>query len=396
MEYNTVKVFDFTGKNILEISADLRTECGNNCKFCIDKVCDLKDTIYITSQMIHEMADNTLEYFMSDRAQEVGKIKFSVLGGELFESSVTEERWNDYYYFFDTCIENAKKAYIDIYFYITTNLIYPVENLKRVFELLDYLNNKVPGICNSIGTSFDVWGRFHTKESLKLWRINFEYFLKEMQKRNIEVCSETVLTKPAIEILKNRPKEYKEELEIFDFLRKLTKEGIIKHNLNRFWGPTKPEFVNDKELAEFIKWALDKYPELELIGKFLDTEKPHRSCHGGSGEFINNKVQENGCNVIESIASIAINMDMSKKDALEKMLMAVPKKDNEITYSFDGIFKEFMKYNRCSLCKHFKYCCFDCMNLWNLKASHHDIESHYCWLKDVYNYAEELKNDKTK
>jgi len=376
-------------KGKVEIDCVLRTPCTNNCQFCFQKEIGI-DSINdeMTSEQIHEMANDTLEFFKTDKIQNAKEIKFKIMGGELFEIPFNDPRWEDYRYFFKTCINNAKQTNIKIQFHIVTNLLYPFEKIDYYFTFFKELNELMPGCISSLGTSFDIWGRFHTIERLNLWKKHFEYVLKKCQDLNMQFCIEMVLSSKSAEILKNTPSEYQPYLETFNYLYQLSKDKIIDFDLIRYLGiqEDNPLLLKDRDFADIYKWLLIHYPEFNTVKAFAIHEEP--GCKGGMDGWspITGKLTKNCCTLFPVAGSLNQDRTLPAEEALKKYLIGIS--TIEEAYDFNKIYRKHMNIKNCYMCKHFKYCKMDCMSYWVLRSSHTNPESSYCWMRDVYDFVD--------
>lgn len=373
------------GKFRTEIDCSLHYRCSNGCDFCFAHGVPVTPTIDL--EVIRKMADSTLKYFYSDTVQKTKRCIFRVMGGELFEGNLSDELWEAYRYFFNTCLDNAEKASIKINFYIITNLLYKTENLYKAFTLIDELNTRCPGVIDMFGTSFDLWGRFKTKERLRLWQNNFEILLLENKKRGIKACGEIVLTKQAYEILRTRPEDKRDEIECFEYLYTLVKNKVAEFDIVKFQytGYASNSLIKDTDKAEMYKWLIKNYPLFGECQVFLHRIR-QTACYGGQVGWFGDDLDliENVCAYYNFGRCQDLSPELSEEEAIQKNLIV---SDNR-GLNFDQVFEAYINKFGCTMCKHWPYCKLECTVDWNLKVTHTDPNSSYCWIKDVYDFVE--------
>lgn len=174
--------------------------CSNNCKFCYQK------QHYKFLNLLHKKDSCKLvkQFLLSDKY--INGNHILLVGGEIFDDQLIKNE------FLDLCkvvIQKMNNQEIDL-FYINTNLIY--KNTDMLFDFLDLIEEHKLFNRLKFTTSYDISGRFSTKEHENIMISN----LRNIKHRynNINIVVNVILTKPCCEeILKNN-------FNIFDFQNK--------------------------------------------------------------------------------------------------------------------------------------------------------------------------------
>ena len=238
------------------IQYNLWSSCKNNCSFCfnkdrqrdVDKVKNIKHIINLLD--LEEVKDYDT---------------IALIGGELFDFKYDKDLRKYFYKLIDKIKGTNKRLYI------MTNLIY---NRELEFEtFINYLNDYKDKL--TICTSYDLKGRFHTKQHLELFNDNITY----LKTNNINIHIETILTDILLKSILNNTFNLKEFKEIYtnniDF--------IAPHC--GCYGKTTKDFIEDKEFfatrETFLKFLKKEFMELKDIdiNRFLNRSNHSDICY---------------------------------------------------------------------------------------------------------------------
>lgn len=238
------------------IQYNLWSSCKNNCSFCfnkdrqrdVDKVKNIKHIINLLD--LEEVKDYDT---------------IALIGGELFDFKYDKDLRKCFYKLIDKIKGTNKRLYI------MTNLIY---NRELEFEtFINYLNDYKDKL--TICTSYDLKGRFHTKQHLELFNDNITC----LKTNNINIHIETILTDILLKSILNNTFNLKEFKEIYtnniDF--------IAPHC--GCYGKTTKDFTEDKEFfttrETFLKFLKKEFTELKDIdiNRFLNRSNHSDICY---------------------------------------------------------------------------------------------------------------------
>lgn len=184
MEYvlrNVKPVFEFL----------LWDNCKNNCKFCYQKL------HYNKFDFIHRQESIQLVKSFIESNSFISNSHILLVGGELFDNINNLNIISDLIIF----IANKMKNNIIDLLYVNTNLLY--DNLSILNKFLTVLDSYALLPRVKFTTSYDVYGRYETVESEKLFFKNLKYIKNKFNNLNIVVNS--ILTKQFCEsILTNK------------------------------------------------------------------------------------------------------------------------------------------------------------------------------------------------
>lgn len=356
-----------------------KASCNNNCKFCIISNRMVKGNVPI--EYFKETTNNTkkwLNKYLYDLPEDL-TITFFFVAGELFYMGKE---------YFDLYKETAKelydivtKRYTNIKFNLQSNLLLDIEHLDEFINLCKYINKLSNNIC--ITTSFDLYGRFNTKEQIELWYKNLSFL---QQSLNRKIMVEMILTNQAIEkYIKEGSKELDEVLSnphAYD----VSFEDFILNNLDN-----KELYPTTNNLVAFYKQIKDKYPNHNVLSfyrnrmptKYIDS-KPRNECiliqfsdKPFSNEYTHTdedlRIVNKNC-----IGGILSNLTIYPK---EEMLQFIPK-NNEGLYCL-GNKQEVNDYfnNKlgCNFCKYKLYCKSKCF-IQSIVAA----KPQKCQLKEIF------------
>lgn len=176
--------------------------CNNHCKFCFQRkngiICDKHHKIRSLKCVIDFL--NSDEYIHGSH--------ILLVGGEIFDES-NFSIIDDYIKFIEIIIDKMNSNIIDL-LYINTNLLY--KNMSILNKLLSFIDYDNLWDRLKFTTSYDLEGRFSTKEKETLFLTNLKCVKNTYPKCNIVV--NTILTKQTCEkILNNEfnPKDFCDE-----------------------------------------------------------------------------------------------------------------------------------------------------------------------------------------
>ncbi len=212
------------------IQYNLWSDCKNNCEFCFNK-----DRTKNVNKI--ENIKKIIELINLDEVKKYSKV--SIIGGELFDSKFDEELKKYFYNLADTIIkkENFKELYI------MTNLLYNID--LELNDFLKYINNRIKIV---ICTSYDLKGRFHTENHLKLFNKNFAY-LKNKYTMHIEIILTDIFMKSFIDGSFNYKNFVKQYTNNIDFIAPHC--GCYGKNTNNFL-ENKYFFSNRETFFKFL------------------------------------------------------------------------------------------------------------------------------------------------
>ena len=378
--------------------------CNNNCKFCYLKAGwekklkditffnDIKDKVISTiGEIIKELPKDTI-------------IELDYTGGELFCLS------DSHYAIYKELMNEMDKICLSYGFKMqavfSTNLIYNDTYLDKLIDLYHYAQSK--DIKTETISSFDLDGRFNTKEDVYQWWHNIERLSKETNKPRAEM----VLTKPSIEIYLNN--EDTPTMEVFNKI--LDNPDTVMFFFENYV-PNNPEnisLVPSNEIKiEFFKRLIDKYwGKLPMLDAFRsdytievnrDEEKPkYQDC---SSAFYGNQDVKNWKHPIKLYDDETPLYNIT--NCIDRALGLWP--DNKEFPNKGDVLKEgtylgngYMCLNHldkvnnfylnkfgCGNCRFKQYCYKN--NLRGCYLEHNfKWSSDKCWKKEVFKYAENL------
>lgn len=222
------------------IQYELWKACRNGCTFCFNRGQPDVDKVERLKYVIEKL--NDLEV---DNYNEIGFI-----GGEFFDNELENNEVRKLFYkLFDICCDKVKQGKLDK-IYITTGLIFDIK--PYLIPFLDYL--RYIGISDRclLCTSYDLEGRFHTKEKEDLWKSNMDYL--NIVYSEIKLHTEIILTQKFINAVLD------DSFSITQFKEKY-------HTGIDYIEPSSGFYFNDKKDAE--KYLKDFFPTKSSFIKFL-------------------------------------------------------------------------------------------------------------------------------
>lgn len=221
--------------------------CTNNCSFCFQR----ENPRIFNKSKRQEILDETLSFIQSDKFEKGSHIL--ICGGEIFDKSQDSLQLNN---FFTKIISLMLNNIIDL-LYINTNLIYKDKCC------LDFLlrNIKTNNLFDRLKftTSYDLAGRFKTKESEELMLQNLTW-VKNIYP-DCKVVVNTILTKQVCNAILNR------SFSIKDFIQKY-----------KCWVNLLPYIVYNKELSATRGEIFSALKEVDKdVSGYLDYYIPNMS-----------------------------------------------------------------------------------------------------------------------
>ena len=241
------------------IQYELWKACRNGCSFCFNRGQPDVDKVERLKYIIEKLNDPEVDDY-----NEIGFI-----GGEFFDNEISDEEVKKLFYkLFDICADKVKNGKLDK-IYITTGLMFDIE--PYLVPFLSYL--RYIGISDKclLCTSYDLEGRFHTKERENLWKQNMKYL--DIVFHEIKLHTEIILTQAFINAVLDETfsiTQFKKEFNTgIDYIE--PSSGFYfrdKEECNKFipnFFPTKSSFI------KFLKKVAVDNHEIELT-TFLSME----------------------------------------------------------------------------------------------------------------------------
>lgn len=221
--------------------------CTNNCSFCFQR----ENPRIFNKSKRQEILDETLSFIQSDKFEKGSHIL--ICGGEIFDKPQDSLQLN---HFFTKIISLMLNDIIDL-LYINTNLIYKDKCC------LDFLlrNIKANNLFDRLKftTSYDLVGRFKTKESEELMLQNLTW-VKNIYP-DCKVVVNTILTKRVCNAILNR------SFSIKDFIQKY-----------KCWVNLLPYIIYNKELSATRGEIFSALKEVDKdVSGYLDYYIPNMS-----------------------------------------------------------------------------------------------------------------------
>lgn len=221
--------------------------CTNNCSFCFQR----ENPRIFNKSKRQEILDETLSFIQSDKFEKGSHIL--ICGGEIFDKPQDSLQLN---HFFTKIISLMLNDIIDL-LYINTNLIYKDKCC------LDFLlrNIKANNLFDRLKftTSYDLAGRFKTKESEELMLQNLTW-VKNIYP-DCKVVVNTILTKRVCNAILNR------SFSIKDFIQKY-----------KCWVNLLPYIIYNKELSATRGEIFSALKEVDKdVSGYLDYYIPNMS-----------------------------------------------------------------------------------------------------------------------
>lgn len=218
--------------------------CNNNCKFCFQR----KNPRLFSLEEQEQILDNVLRFLNSDEYIKGSHVL--VVGGELFD------RDRGFMLpFFEQIIEKMLSDDIDI-LYLNTNLIYDQTYstmLKPVLKMFD-ANSLFDRL--KFTTSFDIAGRFKTKQARSLVLSNLLLLKDDFP--NLRTVVNIILTKQFCESVIN------EKFDIFHFMESFN----VNTNLIPYIVLNKELCADRETIFEALRKINEQHPE--YIKQYVD------------------------------------------------------------------------------------------------------------------------------
>lgn len=193
------------------IQFELWHECNNLCKMCF---LGLENRITPKETKIKSLKDAI------ESAKNFNGDIIAIIGGEFFQGQIVDPEVHELFYnFISLVIDRLNNKEIEIS-WVTATLT--DKTPRDLIEFLNFIKNRWNGnghllIC----TSYDIIGRFHTKEKKLNWEENM-FLIPKIDSR-IELNTTMILTNALVEAYLNN------EIEFLDFIAKYNTGIMIKH-----------------------------------------------------------------------------------------------------------------------------------------------------------------------
>ena len=397
---NTQSYINYIKKsNILEvISYDpIRPSCNNRCKFCITADCTIPpqpvEELHLANTLQYKWIKDTIIPQLKENNLLDIKCNFQMIGGELFY--LPQEYYEEYYNWLETgwnlLSPILKKTPVVNLF---TNLLFNEETSDRFvdfYEKCGVLLGKHSNIC----TSFDLWGRFNTEQSLTNWLNTIkkvQSHLKEDEKIHIEI----LLITPGLEAYLNDTNSNLHK--IFD---EILENPLFSVTMQEYVPNSEDQIKNlipSKELIlEFYKKIKENYPNCDIINAFkvkdLKVPKPkyyYNNCHaltfnvpGWTQPPYHHKCMEDGSVPIDSC--IYTQYHNMPNFSIDRDFDDIMPKSGVICLDYPEIVENYYnKLFKCDFCKYSNVCNRYCMGITSLKYTNKE-----CWKKDIYKLINE-------
>lgn len=379
---------------ILEvISYDpIRPSCNNRCKFCITADCTIPpqpvEELHLANTLQYKWIKDTIIPQLKENNLLDIKCNFQMIGGELFY--LPEKYYDEYYNWLETGWNLLspvlkKKPIVNLF----TNLLFSKDTAYRfidLYEKIGKLIGKHPNIC----TSFDLWGRFNTEDSLNNW-LSTTNLLKSQLKEDEKIGIETLLITPSIKEYLLYPNS--EISKIFD---KLLEDPTYRITLQEYVPNSEEqvkELIPNKELIlQFFDRVKKLHPNCDVIKSYkvenLKVPKPtyyYNNCHaltfnvpGWTQPPYHHKCMEDGSVPIDSCIYTQYH-NMPNFDINRDFDEDLPKSGIICIDQPKLVDKYFNKTLHCDFCKYSNVCNRYCMGIMTLKYTTKE-----CWKKLVY------------
>lgn len=262
------------------IDVILFKNCNMNCLHCFQaRENDISlEYIKTVPQTLYKLIREEIEL-----KPYITNIRLSIRGGELFQDSLNDEFLDAYK---RVCIFIKDKLLEE--YNITTSIEF-ISN--GIFTKIERVKNLLIDTKGELGLSYDIWGRYHTKNQLNTFFKAYESFVEDNLLNFITIT----LTKPSImEYIKTNA------------LLKFTKDNIkINYNYYLPIRNNNENLATDDDLFLFFKYLVDNsiftctYIN-EFLNNLLDqTRNVSRHCNCKNIiSFYNNKIYR-ACHVDE-------------------------------------------------------------------------------------------------
>ena len=200
--------------------------CSNNCRFCWQK----QQNSYSTNEMKDRSIDLVKNFICSENF-EIGS-HVLLVGGEIFDT-IDYKICDKIKMLISLIIEKMIASEIDL-FYINTNL------LNTNFNLMNFLLHEIE--VNNLfdrlkfTTSYDIYGRFYTKEKELEWFNNLKIVKNEYKDLNVVV--NTIMTKQFCE---------SEITNNLSFVSKMSNDGVYVNLIPYI--DVNPEYTPDRKIV---------------------------------------------------------------------------------------------------------------------------------------------------
>jgi len=335
-----------------------KTSCNNNCKFCIISKRMINNNVSL-DHFIKTTTNtkNWLNKHLYELPPDI-TITFFFVAGELFY--LDKQYFDLYKQVAKDLYDIVAKRYIKIRFNIQSNLLLDQEHLVYFIELSKFLMKLSINVC--ITTSFDLWGRFSTKEQLILWNNNLKTLQSSLDKK---IMVEMILTTYGIQnYLQNKEgSEILNEILLNNDKYDISFEDYILNNIENYdLYPTTEDLVSfyTKIKENFPNHSVLSFYKNRISHKYIDNQ-PRNECIllQFAAESINTEAvyTDDELRIINKncISSILSNISEHKYD---EILQFIPK-NNEGLYCLSNkqeVKAYFDNKFGCMYCKYKPFC----------------------------------------
>ena len=243
--------------------------CSNNCQFCHQRNNPRNFDLFTRSHILYK----TLKFIKSDKFENGSHVL--IVGGEIFD---TQELSIMLIQFFNELAFLMYKNTIDL-LYINTNLLYYDISILicclKQFPIFKIDFNRI-----KFTSSYDIKGRFRSKDDEKLWFRNLDYIKTEFPELNVVV--NTILTNEMCDkILNNKfdPIKFQTDNDIYvNYIPYIIKDPSLSASRGTILKTLK--YIDDKSNHTYIQKYIDNFdlPQEKRLWKFQDGEYQFCSC----------------------------------------------------------------------------------------------------------------------
>ena len=374
--------------------------CNNDCDFCY-----LKTTMFqkpLSKSDFKQLCINTINWFdeYAIKIPEDVNIMILLIGGELYCLD------DEYYKLLEFLIEESSKI-LKKYdrkignIGLVSNLLLSNDRLERFHKFYEFCKTIS---TTDINTSYDIEGRFKTKEKVELWYNNFSTIANTWN-CNPRPEFEMVLTKSSILKFINNENCFE-----VDYFKKALNLGYKVDFCTKEYQPNSKENIklvpSNEDLFLFFKKLIDDYgttiPLFDLYDVSISTNDyfadnkwhmPSSSISFGLKDktdydvgtvYDNHGVIVNYCNIVAGIVPWAKNEGNNECKVSSDSFMCV-KHPEIVKHYFNNIYGcGICKYKAVCDTRHFFTSCY--------AAHQHNWGNKSCYIKHIFKYVEDKKN----
>lgn len=315
--------------------------------------------------------------YISEHSDNVSEANVDITGGELFFRNDLERMYER---LVDITIETKQRIKKPIRVLIGTNLLY--ENIDLLYHTLDYVFSRDETLLRGVFTSFDIVGRFNSKEKIELHHRNTLRLFEYLHSHKIPLAIVSVLSREAMTHFMSPITDLDNAfMDVYNEYYELAKTVVEPENGNWWlrlsWTALSPNTMDTEyttrmvptvdEYVEFYKYLVNNYNTLAIIHSFYDNSRSLRcgnNCHVCKTDYV-----EKSC-----------DSNIYGKDLLKDENLHIPSNDPIEIYQY------LVEKYGCLTCKYLKKCYIrPCPAVLNLKTVE---QGDGCWRKEIYEYVE--------